>query len=49
MIRVGNSTHTFANETDSEVEFVVFRFVPEHVDKKDQIKNDKTVVPDKMI
>lgn len=45
IVRVGNSTHTFANETDSEVEFVVFRFVPDHVDKKEIIKNDKVNVP----
>lgn len=44
IVRVGNSIHTFSNETDREVEFVVFRFVPDHVDKKEIIKNDKVNV-----
>lgn len=44
IVRVGNSIHTFANETDSEAEFVVFRFVPNHVDRKEIIKKDKFVV-----
>ena len=44
IVRVGNSTHTFENETDEEVEFIVFRFVPEGMDKREIIKNDKVVV-----
>jgi len=44
MVRVGNSTHTFENETDEEVEFIVFRFVPDGIDKRTIIKNDKIVV-----
>jgi len=44
MVRVGNSTHTFENETDEEVEFIVFRFVPDGIDKRAIIKNDKVVV-----
>ena len=41
---MGNSVHTFANETDEDVEFVVFRFVPEGRDKREMIKSDKAVV-----
>ena len=44
IVRVGNSTHTFENETDEEVEFIVFRFVPSGMDKREIIKNDKVVV-----
>ena len=44
IVRVGNSTHTFENETDEEVEFIVFRFVPNGIDKREIIKNDKVVV-----
>jgi mannose-6-phosphate isomerase-like protein (cupin superfamily) len=44
IVRVGNSTHTFENETDEEVEFIVFRFVPNGLDKRKIIKNDKVLV-----
>lgn len=44
IVRVGNSVHTFANETSDEVEFVVFRFVPDGRDKREIIKKDKVVV-----
>lgn len=44
IVRVGNSTHTFENETDEEVEFIVFRFVPDGIDKREIIKSDKIVV-----
>ena len=44
IVRVGNSTHTFENETDEEVEFIVFRFVPDGIDKREIIKSDKVVV-----
>ena len=36
--------HTFANETEEDVEFVVFRFVPDGRDKRETIKSDKVVV-----
>ena len=44
IVRVGSSVHTFANETEEDVEFVVFRFVPDGRDKRETIKNDKVVV-----
>ena len=44
IVRVGNSVHTFANETDEDVEFVVFRYVPEGKDKRETIKGDKVVI-----
>lgn len=45
LVRVGQSVHTFANETDDWAEFTVYRMVPEGVDKSAVIKQDKTVVP----
>lgn len=44
LVRVKNSVHTFANDTDEPVEFTVFRFVPSGENKREQIKNDKTIV-----
>ncbi len=44
LVKVGNSIHTFENETDEEVDFIVFRFVPEGIDKREIIKNDKIIV-----
>lgn len=44
IIKVHDSIHTFENDTDDITEFVVFRFVPDGRDKRELIKNDKTVV-----
>ena len=44
MIKVHDSIHTFENDTDNITEFIVFRFVPDGRDKRELIKNDKTVV-----
>ncbi|MEE1030989.1 MAG: cupin domain-containing protein [Ruminococcus sp.] len=44
MVRVKDSIHTFSNDTEEDVEFVVFRFVPTGEDKRELIKNDKCVV-----
>lgn len=44
IIRVQQSVHTFANQSDQEVEFTVFRFVPNGINKHELIKNDKEVV-----
>ena len=44
IVRVGSSVHTFANESEEDVEFVVFRFVPDGRDKRETIKSDKVVV-----
>ena len=44
IVRVHNSIHTFENDTDEMTEFVVFRFVPAGTNKRELIKNDKTVV-----
>lgn len=44
LVRVKKSVHTFENNTDEAVEFTVFRFVPSGEDKRNIIKNDKTIV-----
>lgn len=44
IIKVHNSIHTFENDTDDITEFVVFRFMPDGRDKRELIKNDKTIV-----
>lgn len=44
IIKVHDSIHTFENDTDDITEFVVFRFMPDGRDKREVIKNDKTVV-----
>ncbi|HSW37847.1 MAG TPA: cupin domain-containing protein [Candidatus Saccharimonadales bacterium] len=41
MIRVGASTHTFANRGGQTVNFTVFRYVPDGQDKHELIKNDR--------
>lgn len=44
IIKVHDSIHTFENDTDDITEFVVFRFMPDRRDKRELIKNDKTIV-----
>lgn len=44
IVRVHNSVHTFENDTDEVAEFVVFRFVPDGINKREMIKKDKTAV-----
>lgn len=42
-VRVHQSIHTFENDTDDEVRFVVFRYVPTGENKRELIKNDKVI------
>ena len=41
LVQVGNRVHTFENDTDEIVEFLVFRFVPDGTDKREMIREDK--------
>jgi len=41
VIRVENTPHTFINSSKNVCTFVVFRFVPDGIDKQEIIKNDK--------
>ncbi len=43
VIEVEDTPHTFINSSDGVVKFVVFRFVPEGVDKREVIKGDKVI------
>lgn len=42
IVRVHNSIHTFENDSDETAEFIVFRFVPDGINKRELIKADKT-------
>ena len=44
VVRVKKSIHTIQNDTDKFAEFNVFRMVPTGDNKRDIIKNDKTVI-----
>ena len=44
LVDIGSSVHTFENDTEDVIEFIIFRYVPSGVNKREVIKNDKTVV-----
>ena len=44
VVRVYNCVHTFENDSDEVTEFVVFRFMPDGINKRELIKGDKTFV-----
>lgn len=44
LVQVKKSIHTFENNTEEEVEFIVFRLVLDGKDKRELIKKDKTIV-----
>lgn len=44
VVRVHNSIHTFENDTDDVTEFIVFRYVPDGIDKREIIKTDKITI-----
>ena len=44
LVDIGSSVHTFENNTEDVTEFIIFRYVPSGVNKREVIKNDKTVV-----
>ena len=44
LVDIGSSVHTFENDTEDVAEFIIFRYVPSGVNKREVIKNDKTVV-----
>lgn len=46
LVQVKKSIHTFENDGDEDCEFVVFRLVLDGKNKREIIKNDKTVVKD---
>ncbi|MFA9376668.1 MAG: cupin domain-containing protein [Lachnotalea sp.] len=44
IVQVKNSIHTFENNTETDVEFIVFRLILDGKDKREIIKTDKKVV-----
>ncbi len=44
LVDIGSSVHTFENDTEDVTEFIIFRYVPSGVNKREVIKNDKMVV-----
>ena len=44
IIRVNKTIHTIANLTNYPATFIVYRMVPSGDDKKEIIKNDKTII-----
>lgn len=44
IVRVKNSIHTLENDSDQDVRFLVYRMVPDGVDKRNIIKNDKELI-----
>ncbi|MGC6174926.1 cupin domain-containing protein [Lacrimispora sp. 38-1] len=44
IVRVKDSIHTLENDSDEDVRFLVYRMVPDGVDKRSIIKNDKELI-----
>ena len=44
IVRVKDSIHTLENDSDEDVRFLVYRMVPDGVDKRTIIKNDKELI-----
>ena len=44
MLSVENDIHTFENQTDEIVEFIVFRYLPYYKNQRELIKNDKEII-----
>lgn len=46
VVQVENSPHTFSNPFNKVCKMVAFRFVPEGIDQREVIKNDKVLHPE---
>lgn len=44
MLSVDKDIHTFENQTDEVVEFIVFRYLPSYKNQSEMIKNDKEII-----
>ena len=44
MLSVENDIHTFENQTDEVIEFIVFRYLSSYKNQRELIKNDKEVI-----
>lgn len=46
VVRVEDTPHTFSNPFDKVCKMVAFRFVPQGIDQREVIKNDKVLHPE---
>ena len=44
LLSVENDIHTFENQTDEVVEFIVFRYLTSYKNQRELIKNDKEII-----
>ncbi len=44
LLSIENDIHTFENQTDEVVEFIVFRYLPSYKNQRELIKNDKEII-----
>ena len=44
LLFVEKDIHTFENQTDEVVEFIVFRYLPSYKNQSEMIKNDKEII-----
>jgi ABC-type sugar transport system ATPase subunit len=44
LLSVDKDIHTFENQTDEIVEFIVFRYLPSYKNQSEMIKNDKEII-----
>ena len=44
LLSVDKDIHTFENQTDEVVEFIVFRYLPSYKNQSEMIKNDKEII-----
>ena len=52
MLSIDKDIHTFENQTDEVVEFIVFRYLPSYKNQSEMIKNDKEMIekyPEEMV
>ena len=44
MLSIDKDIHTFENQTDEIVEFIVFRYLPSYKNQRELIQNDKEMI-----
>ena len=44
LLSIDKDIHTFENQTDEVVEFIVFRYLPSYKNQSEMIKNDKEII-----
>ncbi|MCC3208323.1 cupin domain-containing protein [bacterium TM462] len=44
LLSIDKDIHTFENQTDEVVEFIVFLYLPSYKNQSEMIKNDKEII-----